>query len=287
MLDEAFNEATKFALNQVLPKNREETVGTFVHNAFRNYLERCADDTEEVKRAKESLFNWRLNQEKVENGCTSIYDMSLRAWGEYIYCPGKDAVELKRGYKPVLDLLIATIPAHLFRLNTHVETIEWKSGVSATLGSGQDIAEEKSHRIRVVSSTNEVFPADHVIVTSSLGYLKAHRNEMFLPPLPQPKVSAIDRLGYGTVNKIYLEFEQPFLHNLCEGIQLAWLSDDVFTPDCLTNKYQNEVSHMFCCCLIKTLNIIIINLIINRYEENKNSVYEKLIRKKGDNMQHR
>jgi len=37
--------------------------------------------------------------------------------------------------------------------------------------------------------------ADHVIVTSSLGYLKKHARFMFQPPLPQPMLDTIDKLG--------------------------------------------------------------------------------------------
>jgi spermine oxidase len=53
-----------------------------------------------------------------------------------------------------------------------------------------------------------VFSADHVIVTVSLGVLKAGIYEssgMFDPPLPNVKIEAISRLGYGIANKLFLE----------------------------------------------------------------------------------
>jgi len=48
--------------------------------------------------------------------------------------------------------------------------------------------------------------ADSVVVTAPLGCLKRRKIE-FSPPLPDWKQSCIDRLGYGNLNKLVLEFE--------------------------------------------------------------------------------
>lgn len=55
-----------------------------------------------------------------------------------------------------------------------------------------------------------MIPADHVIVTVSLGVLKRQYTSFFRPCLPTEKVAAIHRLGIGTTDKIFLEFEEPF-----------------------------------------------------------------------------
>jgi spermine oxidase len=59
--------------------------------------------------------------------------------------------------------------------------------------------------------------ADHVIVTVSLGVLKAGIHEdsgMFNPPLPSFKSEAISRLGYGLVNKLFLQVEGNDFNNV-------------------------------------------------------------------------
>ena len=43
----------------------------------------------------------------------------------------------------------------------------------------------------------------------SLGVLKSKGRDIFQPQLPNGKLKAIDTIGFGTVDKIYLEFSEP------------------------------------------------------------------------------
>lgn len=45
---------------------------------------------------------------------------------------------------------------------------------------------------------------------------------MFEPSLPAYKLEAIDRLMFGTVNKIFLEYERPFLNPGVSEVMLLW-----------------------------------------------------------------
>ncbi|KAJ0964525.1 hypothetical protein J5N97_025663 [Dioscorea zingiberensis] len=49
---------------------------------------------------------------------------------------------------------------------------------------------------------------DHVVVTVSLGVLKAKGGMEFNPSLPSFKREAIGRLGFGVVNKLFMEVEE-------------------------------------------------------------------------------
>ncbi len=61
----------------------------------------------------------------------------------------------------------------------------------------------------VVSTAANSQTFDAVIVTVPLGVLKAG-TIAFTPVLPEPYQTAIDALGYGTLDKIYLQFDQVF-----------------------------------------------------------------------------
>ncbi|CRG92349.1 hypothetical protein PISL3812_09406 [Talaromyces islandicus] len=60
-----------------------------------------------------------------------------------------------------------------------------------------------------VHTGNGPIVADHVVYTGSLGTLK-HRTVDFSPPLPDWKTGAIDRLGFGVLNKVILVFDHVF-----------------------------------------------------------------------------
>lgn len=59
---------------------------------------------------------------------------------------------------------------------------------------------------------------------------------MFEPKLPHKKINSINGLGFGTVDKIYLEFPEKFWPNSWLGFSVLW--DD----DKLTELRQSEYS---------------------------------------------
>lgn len=60
------------------------------------------------------------------------------------------------------------------------------------------------------------------IVLLLSGYLKKHQSTLFRPPLPLHKLHSIQRLGFGTNNKIFVEFDSPWWDTDCEVIHLLW-----------------------------------------------------------------
>jgi len=63
--------------------------------------------------------------------------------------------------------------------------------------------------VRVTLRDGTSVSASHAVVTIPLGVLKAGAIA-FEPPLPEPRLSAIDRLGFGQFDKVALRFERPF-----------------------------------------------------------------------------
>lgn len=66
------------------------------------------------------------------------------------------------------------------------------------------------------------YEADHVICTVSLGVLKERHLNLFTPILPIEKIIAIEGINFGTVNKIYLEFDKPFWPDGWYGPTFLW-----------------------------------------------------------------
>ncbi|CAI5497236.1 unnamed protein product [Closterium sp. Naga37s-1] len=89
----------------------------------------------------------------------------------------------------------------------------------ATLEGQQGGEEWKRKPVCVVLEGGEKVYADHVIVTVSLGVLKERaagkdadslpERNIFCPPLPETKLGAIRRLGFGVADKVFLQFPQP------------------------------------------------------------------------------
>ena len=65
------------------------------------------------------------------------------------------------------------------------------------------------------------FYTDHVICTVPLGILK-EKEQLFEPSLPKLKLDAMSRLNFGTVNKIFLEYDKPFLSPSISEVILLW-----------------------------------------------------------------
>lgn len=95
------------------------------------------------------------------------------------------------------------------RLNTSVESIEWQQN------------DFNSPLILNVSNNTRIL-ADCVIITCSLGYLKENYKTMFIPSLPNLFSQAIECLGFGLINKVFLDFGSSWWKPNTKGFQLLW-----------------------------------------------------------------
>ena len=61
----------------------------------------------------------------------------------------------------------------------------------------------------IISTNNKTYRAKYVVITVPIGVLKANTIK-FSPSLPQEKLLAIQHIGYGSFNKVYLQFDSVF-----------------------------------------------------------------------------
>lgn len=152
------------------------------------------------------VYNVMLNYAQFHNGDS----LAVTPAGGTTYedIPGGN-VKVPHGMTSILQALHNRLPKGCVKLNTIVNKVKWGAEVKVTCEGGAS------------------YLVDHVIVTCSLGYLKKHKARLFSPALPPNKADAIDRIEFGRVNKIFLQYDQPFWAKGSGGIYLGWTDDDL------------------------------------------------------------
>ncbi|CAG0891097.1 unnamed protein product [Darwinula stevensoni] len=156
------------------------------------FLRDAHSDSESDSRDFQLVWNALKNLEQLDVGA-ELEKASTMEFTSYQELTGGDMTTAK----PMSDIIRYLVSLHfpdMFKLGEPVAKIGWDGG---------------SHRAVVETEAGKRYDADHVIVTVSLGVLK-NGTDLFQPQLPNEKLQAIERLGFGTVNKIFLEFEKPF-----------------------------------------------------------------------------
>ncbi|XP_026707658.1 peroxisomal N(1)-acetyl-spermine/spermidine oxidase isoform X1 [Athene cunicularia] len=149
------------------------------------------------------------------SGTHSMDLVALEPFGEYVSLPGLDCT-FPGGYSSLPDRMLSALPEGVLLLSKAVRTIRWR-------GSFHEEGDEaRDFPVQVECEDGDTFLADHVIVTVPLGFLKEHHQNFFQPPLPERKAEAIRRLGFGTNNKIFLEFEKPFWEPQQQLLEVVW-----------------------------------------------------------------
>ena len=151
-----------------------------------------------------AVSNWFELYEMIDNSCEKLSLLSLRAYSDWKdYDDGK-MMRLKGGWQAVVDKLVTLIGGQKLILSSPVEHIE------------------HSNEGVVVRHKNGFIKCDHVIVTFSVGVWRSFSRDFFKPSLDDQLSARLDNVGFGTVNKIFLEFERPYLQEE-KGLKLLWL----------------------------------------------------------------
>ncbi|KAI3443638.1 hypothetical protein Pfo_000303 [Paulownia fortunei] len=203
------------------------SVGSFLRQGLEAYWG-LTKDQKGIKRVwnwsrkslEEAIFAMHESTQRTFTSADDLRTLDYNAESEYIMFPGEE-ITIARGYSSVIESLASVLPVGMIQLGRKVDKIEWQPDACQELHleNGHDSGPVKLH-----FCDGSTISADHVIVTVSLGVLKRgilQGCDMFNPPLPSFKTRAISRLGYGVVNKVFLqlpshdqetnEFKFPFL----------------------------------------------------------------------------
>nr|XP_011721923.1 peroxisomal N(1)-acetyl-spermine/spermidine oxidase isoform X2 [Macaca nemestrina] len=190
------------------------SVGEYLKKEIGQHVTGWTED-EETRKLKLAILNSFFNLECCVSGTHSMDLVALAPFGEYTVLPGLDCT-FSKGYQGLTNCMMASLPEDTVVFEKPVKTIHWNGSFQEAAFPGETFP------VSVECEDGDRFPVHHVIVTVPLGFLKERLDTFFDPPLPAEKAEAIRKIGFGTNNKIFLEFEEPFWEPDCQLIQLVW-----------------------------------------------------------------
>lgn len=161
---------------------------------------------------EEAVFAMHENTQRSFTAADDLNTLDYDAERDYIMFPGEE-ITIARGYSSVIEALASVLPAGIIQLGRKVEKIEWQ------------MKHENGRPVKLHFCDGTTLSADHVIITVSLGVLKLGIKQdcsMFDPPLPSFKMGAISRLGFGVVNKVFLQLKQTTNHFKFPFLQMVF-----------------------------------------------------------------
>ncbi|XP_043706501.1 probable polyamine oxidase 5 [Telopea speciosissima] len=194
------------------------SIGSFLRRAIEAYWAsvKRRDDVKgygswSTKMLQEAIFAMHENTERTYTSAGDLSTLDFNAESEYRGFPGEE-ITIAKGYLSIVEWLASALPTGLIQLGRKVKRIQWQpEGLVRSL-ERENKGDCSSRRpVKLCFDDGSEMVADHVIVTVSLGVLKAGIREesgMFSPPLPSFKTEAISRLGFGVVNKLFLQLDR-------------------------------------------------------------------------------
>ncbi|XP_042193031.1 peroxisomal N(1)-acetyl-spermine/spermidine oxidase isoform X1 [Callorhinchus milii] len=212
------------------------SLGEFLKLQLSQHTRDWKEDEEDFK-LKLAMFNMHIKLECCLFGSHSLDEVGLEIVEEYRTLPGIDCV-FPGGFSTLIDAMMKSLPENIVSYNKPVKCIHWNGSFK-----GSNVM-ESSYPVLVECENGEMIPADHVIVTVPLGFLKERYETFFHPQLPSNKIQSIQKMGFGLNNKIFLEFEEPFWEPEYDMIRLVWEDESPLVslrPD-LENEWFRKIS---------------------------------------------
>ncbi|KAK7329696.1 hypothetical protein VNO77_23871 [Canavalia gladiata] len=191
------------------------SVGYFLRQGLDAFWNSSKDEEElkgcgkwSKKLVDEAIFAMHENTVRTYTSAGDLFTLDYSAESEYHTFPGEE-ITIAKGYLSVIESLASVLPPGLVQLGRKVIRIEWQDNYCEQMNVVNGTC---SRPVKLHFCDGSIMSADHVIVTVSLGVLKAAIRDdsgMFHPSLPPFKAKAISRLGFGVVDKLFMQFSPP------------------------------------------------------------------------------
>ncbi|CAJ2637957.1 unnamed protein product [Trifolium pratense] len=242
--------ATKASSSSNFDSKKNLSIGSFLRQGLDSYFESMKEQ-EEVKGCEdwnnwnkkllqEAVFAMYENTERTYTSAGDLESLDYEAESEYRMFPGEE-ITIAKGYLSIIESIASVLPNGLVQLGKKVKKIEWQTQKKS------DYDDHSFRPVKLHFYDGSVMYADHVIVTVSLGVLKAsisHHDDdddgddedekkgmFFCPKLPSFKVEAISRLGFGVVNKLFIQMNDENSKGSFPFLQMVFHSSQNETRD--------------------------------------------------------
>jgi len=162
------------------------------------------------------VINWHISNLEYANA-TVVDELSLQHWDQDDLFAYKGAhCLLRQGFGAIAQSLRQQIIEAGGKIVLGAKVTEIK----------QQVPKESTQNPAKVAVTvetdesNKIYSGDYCVITLPLGVLKEEKS-IFVPHLPVEKRAAIDRLGFGILNKVLLVFDSCFWDKSAHSIGFA------------------------------------------------------------------
>lgn len=172
-------------LQMLPPPSVQPTLGEMMDQHVRDYRDTIGLSPQDLR-----MINWHYANLEYANS-VNVHQLSLGGWDQDSgnEFEGRHA-EVIGGY--------SQIPRSLYKQPEPLDVRLHKIVRKVVYTSASDL---HKHNASVVCEDGEVLDANYVVSTLPLGVMK-HDPTLFDPPLPNWKLGAMSRLGYGLLNKV-------------------------------------------------------------------------------------
>lgn len=180
--------------------SKHKSVGAFMIHCFQQTLYAYKDDDLKYNTFKSVFMTW-IGSERISSGVASVLDLDICGFKNWIELDGDPFLAVtdicENGFEDVINTMVQDIGEECIFFNNEVTGIDY-------------VMVDDKQKIKVSCSNGKEYVANCAVLTVSLGVLKHFlTSDIFSFDLPAKKQSAVKKLSYGKLFKMFFKFKTP------------------------------------------------------------------------------
>ncbi|CAE7500735.1 FLD [Symbiodinium sp. CCMP2592] len=178
----------------------EKSLGALLDEEFQKWAQQKEHDAAMMQ----TMFEFKKREMSSGVGSPDLYTASANGFVQAEDGFGHDCIPLPHGYSSIVRALLEEVPDL---------DIQYDAAV-------KEVTSHDNH-VEITLENGDKLQARTVVFTVSVGVLKSGQIR-FKPELPQEKQEAIQRMGFGHVEKCILTFDNDTWETLKHGVHCLW-----------------------------------------------------------------